>query len=293
MKTHDEDRNKALSNNLEHITRIDANPETFTIGEVWKDYLTASHLGWRLFVRDISAQFRQSYFGYIWAFVPAITTGIVLSIASRYKVINFGETQIPYTAYVIIGMVIWQTFIEALMIQINTIIKSKDMIAKINFPREALIISGFLLTAFNLVIKILLVVAVLLWFHIFPSAVSLMSLFVIGALLLLGSGVGIFLAPFAALYQDIGRFVTIASMALLTITPAFYSPPSEGLFAKVISLNPVATLLVTSRDLITSSEINCSINSIMFAFIIAILTFIASTITYRLSMPFIIERING
>ena len=37
-----------------------------------RDLLAARELAWRLFVRDLSANYRQTYLGYIWAFLPPL-----------------------------------------------------------------------------------------------------------------------------------------------------------------------------------------------------------------------------
>ena len=38
--------------------------------EMLSDVWSGRELAWRLFVRDVSAQYRQTFFGYIWAFLP-------------------------------------------------------------------------------------------------------------------------------------------------------------------------------------------------------------------------------
>ncbi|HFE66844.1 MAG TPA: ABC transporter permease, partial [Chloroflexi bacterium] len=40
------------------------------------DIRASRELSWRLFVRDLSAQYRQSVFGVLWAFVPPIITSV-------------------------------------------------------------------------------------------------------------------------------------------------------------------------------------------------------------------------
>jgi lipopolysaccharide transport system permease protein len=45
---------------------------------MWFDLLASRELAWRLLVRDISAQYRQSFLGIFWAFVPPIVTALGL-----------------------------------------------------------------------------------------------------------------------------------------------------------------------------------------------------------------------
>ncbi len=58
---------------------------------MWHDLIASRELAWRLFIRDISAQYRQSYLGIFWAFLPPIATGLVFIILQSKKVVNFIE----------------------------------------------------------------------------------------------------------------------------------------------------------------------------------------------------------
>ena len=82
--------------------------------QMWFDLLSSRELAWRLLVRDISAQYRQSFLGVIWAFIPPIVMAAGFTLASQAKVINIGETDLPYAAYVMFSTALWQTFVEAI-----------------------------------------------------------------------------------------------------------------------------------------------------------------------------------
>src|SRR5688572_16781711 len=79
-----------------------------------RDLLASRELAWRLLVRNISAQYRQSLLGYAWAFVPPIFTSLIWIFLQSQKVLGVGDTAMPYVVFVITGTVLWQTFVEAL-----------------------------------------------------------------------------------------------------------------------------------------------------------------------------------
>ena len=108
---------------------------------MWRDLLASRELAWRLMVRDIKAQYRQSFLGIFWAFIPPIVTAVGFTMASDAKVLNVGVTDLPYPAYVMFSMTLWQTFVEALNSPIQAVNAAKSMLAKINFPREAIILA--------------------------------------------------------------------------------------------------------------------------------------------------------
>jgi lipopolysaccharide transport system permease protein len=57
------------------------------------DLLGSRGLAWRLLVRDISAQYRQSLFGVLWAFLPPIITAAGLLLAKSAGAVNIGENR--------------------------------------------------------------------------------------------------------------------------------------------------------------------------------------------------------
>lgn len=105
-----------------------------------RDLLASRELAWRLMVRDLSAQYRQSFLGIAWAFIPPIVTALGFTVASNAKVVNIGATDLPYPAYVMFSMALWQTYVEALNGPVQAVTAAKPMLARINFPREAIIL---------------------------------------------------------------------------------------------------------------------------------------------------------
>lgn len=67
--------------------------------QMWCDLLVSRELAWQLTVRDISAQYRQSFFNIAWAFISLIVLTAGFTLASNVNVINIGNTNTPYPAY--------------------------------------------------------------------------------------------------------------------------------------------------------------------------------------------------
>jgi lipopolysaccharide transport system permease protein len=218
--------------------------------------------------------------------------GVTLTVASRNKVIDFGESAIPFTAYVIIGMVLWQTFIESVTLQIQAVGKSTDMLAKLHFPREALILSAATQVLFNFAIKLVLVIAVFVWFRIPPPPAAALAPLGLALLITLGTGLGVLLAPLGALYQDVGRAITVATVALLVVTPAVFVPPRQGVFGTLVALNPITPLLTGTRDLATTGSLTYPIGFAVSG-VGSVALLVCAWAVYRLSMPIIIERMSA
>ena len=62
---------------------------------MFSDLLASRELAWRLFVRDTSAKYRQTFLGYAWALLPAVATTLVWTLLNSSKILQVGETDIP------------------------------------------------------------------------------------------------------------------------------------------------------------------------------------------------------
>ena len=78
------------------------------------DLRASRELAWRLLVRNISAQYRQTLLGYVWAFLPPIVTTLVWVFLNAQKIFDVGETGVPYPVYVLTGTILWQVFVDAM-----------------------------------------------------------------------------------------------------------------------------------------------------------------------------------
>jgi lipopolysaccharide transport system permease protein len=259
---------------------------------MWQDLLASRELAWQLLVRNISAQYRQSFLGIFWAFVPPIVTAIGFTFASNAKIVNIEATDLPYPAYVMFSMTLWQTFVEALNGPTQAVAASKQMLAKINFPREALILAQLGEVFFNFAIKLILLVALFVWYRIPISWTVILAPVALIHLIMLGTFFGLLLAPLGALYNDISKGLTLIIGLWLFLTPIVYPVPSGGGLATLVRLNPVTPLLVTTRELATTGVV-----SNPYAFwvtsLVAIVGLLLAWLVYRLAMPFVIERMSS
>lgn len=282
----------------EPLTRVVYTPESqmrtpgLLVRSIFKDLAASRELAWRLFVRDISAQYRQSIFGILWAFFPSIASGLVFIILQSKKVVNFGATDVPYPVFVLIGTTLWQLFVESLNAPLRTVISAKPMLAKINFPREALIISAFYQMLFSLFIKSFIIVGVFVVFQVQVTLGLLLAPLAIFVLILMGMSLGLLLTPLGTLYTDIQSGLMMGTQFLFFVTPVVYPPPQTFPYSLIAILNPISPILTGARDLLTKGVIT---NLFPFFFVsgLTILNMFAAWVIYHLALPIIIERMSA
>jgi lipopolysaccharide transport system permease protein len=265
-------------------------PGRFLSG-MFRDLRASRELAWRLFVRDTSAQYRQSMLGYVWAFLPPLVASVPFVFLNSQGIVNIERTPIPYPAYALIGTIIWQVFADALNSPLKTVIAAKSMLVRINLPREAILLSGLGQVAFGFLIRIVLLAGVFVWFKIVPPAT--VFLFPIGvlALMLIGFMFGIALAPLGLLYNDVQQTLPILTTFLMLLTPVVYPPPESGLAAAFAKWNPLSPLILVTREWITIGRATEIEAFLVVTGMAAILLFIAWVI-YRLALPHIIARLG-
>jgi len=262
------------------------------VSEMWNDLLASRELAWRLIIRDISAQYRQSFLGIFWAFLPPIATGLIFMILNNRKVINISETDIPYPAFVMFGTVLWQVFVDSLNAPLKVVTASKPMLPKIYFPREALILSALGQTLFNLGIKLIIVTALFILYKMPLGWGVPLFLLAILVLVLLGMTIGLLITPVGILYTDIAQGLTVVTGLWFFITPVVYPPPTSFPFSLLTVLNPVSPILVGARDLATHGTLDNPIPFfVVTAVMLAVLLF--TWVVYRLAMPILVERISA
>jgi lipopolysaccharide transport system permease protein len=219
-------------------------------------------------------------------------TALGLVVARNTGIVNLGETELPYPAYVMFSMSLWQTFTEALNGPISAVNAAKPMLAKINFPREALVLAKLGELCFNFGIKLILIIGLFLWFQMPVTGTVILSLVALVHLVMLGTAIGLLLAPLGALYGDVQKLLPLTIAPWLLITPVIYEAPKSGLFGTIVRLNPVTPLLVTTRELATTGVLT-EVTGFWWSSGLAFGLLLLGWVLYRLAMPFIVERMSS
>lgn len=257
--------------------------------ESFSDIWNSRFLSRQLAERDIKAQYRQSYFGIIWAFITPLLTAAVWIFLNISGTIRISDTGIPYPVYVFSGTLIWSILIESINSPTQSTNSARGIMSKINFPKEALVVSGILKLLFNSSIKIFLLIVIVFLFDLgFHWSLFLLPFAILGALLF-GTTIGLFITPLGMLYKDVAKFVSMGLSFLMFITPVLYTVPESGVMSTVMKLNPLTPLVLTTRDMITGTSPEY-VTYYLVVIACCIPLFLIALVSYRVSIPIIVER---
>jgi len=240
----------------------------------------------RLFaLSSIRSRYRRAWFGYLWLFVPAIATAAACAALRYNNIIVVRDTMIPYPLFALTGMLLWQGFVEGIVMPYQQVSAHRHMLTRTPIPHETVLLAGLYDLGLNAVVRLGALFVLLAAFGV-PALASWL-LVPLGMALLIGLGVavGLILSPLSLLYDDVGRAVGVISGFGLLLTPVLYPLPEYSL----LWLNPVAPLLDGTRGWIAGVGPDASFFVIGGAGLVGM---VAGWLLYRLARPRLVERLG-
>jgi len=196
---------------------------------------------------DFKLRYQASILGYIWSLLRPLLLFFILYIVFA-KILKVGD-QIPhYPVYLLLGIVLWNFFIEITTGSINSIVGKADLIRKINFPRYIIVLALSLAAVINLLLNFV-VIAIFMYFeHVTFSWSILLDFPLIFEYYLVSLGVAFFLSAAFVKLRDISYIWEVLTQAAFYAIPIVYTlsaiPKS---FAKILILNPLAQIIQDIR----------------------------------------------
>ena len=262
------------------------------ISGVLRDFASGRELAGRLFMRNLRGLYRQTVLGLFWAFLPPIVNTAFWVFLREADVFDTGKMPINSTIFILTGMIFWQAFIEAFQMPMDVINKNRNMISKLNFPRESLLLVGLGEILFNFAIRTLLLLPACVWFQFMPPATIVFMPIAALGLIFVGMGFGLILMPIGALYQDVGRFIGLATPFWMILTPVVYMP-LETLPGSLLNwINPASPLLILARDWTLVGSTEHASAAIVFG-IGSVVLMLIGLVIYRVSIPVLVERMTA
>jgi lipopolysaccharide transport system permease protein len=257
-----------------------------------KDLAASRPLAWRLLVRNLTSQYRQSVFGCLWIlFGPLVTTAGFVFL-NMHGILRAGDTGSPYVLYVFVGTLLWQVFTDALHRPLRWFSTFKSTLSRVNFPHEAIVWAAFGEVFTHFAIRFALLHVCLLAYGTSVTFSSVIAVPVVLVLITLGLTVGVLLVPAGLLLGDVERSLYPLTMLWFVATPVIYPPPVTWPASLINQFNPVSPLLITARELLLGGTLT-HMGSLLLVLGLTILGAFASWILLRLAMPHLVVRING
>ena len=222
-------------------------------GEMFQELKDSRELIVRLFLRDLSAKYKQAVFGNLWQLImPFVAIGTFMYL-NRAGVINIGHTDLPYPLFALIGLSVWQLFSSGINAGCQSLVNAGDMIAKVNFPRESLVFSSMAQAVFEFIVKIFMIIFLFVFYRYLPPWQIIFFPLAVLPIMVLAVGLSLILSLVNGILRDTANLINLLTTFLMFLTPVLYPLTNKNFL--LFKLNPLSALVSAPRDLIMYGRI--------------------------------------
>lgn len=246
-------------------------------------------MAYRLALKDIRNEYAASAFGMLWDLLDPFVLGAIFYFLMHASVLDPGAISIPYAVFVVYGVLLYQTFVDSMLLSVNILSRSKGLLTHLNLPAEALLLSVFYRVAFLSSFRIL----VMLFFSILGGALDIVgfTFFIVlfPVYILAAMSLGVFFAPFNAIYKDVGKAIQMLLLPLRYLSLVFFLLPGPWMMELVFKFNFVALFLSNMRLLATTGTITHPFEMCLQG-VVLLLFGVVGWFIFHVSIPILAER---
>lgn len=197
---------------------------------------------------DFKLRYSGSVLGYLWSFLKPLGLFLVLYIVFA-QMLRFGDSVPNFPMYLLIGIVLWNFFVEVTTNGLHSIVQRSSLIKKIYFPRIIIVLVSSFSALINLSFNVLVLIILMIIFKIdvFHLKTLLAPLYII-ELWVLGFSLALILSSLYVRYRDISYIWELFLQIFFYATPIIY-PFSmiTSPYDKYLMINPIAQIITDFR----------------------------------------------
>lgn len=249
-----------------------------------EDIFISRHVILRLFLRDFVAQFRQKIFGYFWALLGPLFGVFSFLFLFFIGVLRPGESEIPYTLYVLVGSTIWGCLPGAMGAVSGGLQAQADLIMRTQVPKIALALSALAGIAYSIIVSMATMAFVFLVIGVTPNIWFLAYPILILPMIVMGAALGLVLSVLGSIARDLTALMMQALSFVMFVTPVIYVPSTiQNPWVKaLIAWNPITYLVDFPRTLICLGRFDGLLLYLLVMLGIILLSVVALRVFYLL-----------
>jgi len=178
--------------------------------------------------------------GAAWAIIQPFFTMVVFSLFFG-RLAGVPSDDIPYPIFSYAALVPWTFFANGLTQATNSLVISSNLLKKVYFPRLVIPISGVIAGVVDFVLSFIVLLAMMLYYGIAPTANVVFLLPLLLLALITSLGVGLWLSAMNVQFRDVRYTIPFLTQFWMFATPIAY--PSSLLdepWRTVYGINPMA-----------------------------------------------------
>lgn len=211
----------------------------------------------QLVVTDFKLRYKGSVLGYLWTLLRPLALFAVLYVVF-VNFLRFGDDIPHYPVYLLLGVVLWNYFVEVTVNGVTSIVAKGDLMRKLSFPRYVVVVAGSVSALINLAINLLVVVAFVLFNGVDLTWNVIWLPFIILELFILALGMSFLLSALYVRFRDINYVWEVLVQAGFYLTPILYPLAMVEEFSefasKFLLLNPMAQIIQDARYALVTTQ---------------------------------------
>lgn len=229
------------------------------LSELWRYRELLYFLCWR----DIKVRYKQTVLGAAWAIIQPFLTMVVFSLFFG-RLAKIPSDGVPYTIFCYTALVPWTFFANGLSHASDSLVSNSNLIKKVYFPRLAIPIASVLSGVVDFALAFLVLLAMMLYYGIFPSLqILLLPVFLLLALIT-SLGVSLWLSAMNVQFRDVRYVIPFLIQFWLFATPIAY--PSSLLsepWRTLYGINPMVGVVEGFRWVLLGTQTAPSVMSLV------------------------------
>jgi len=201
-----------------------------------------------LVVRDIKVRYKQTVLGGLWAVIQPFFSMVIFTLFFG-KLAKIPSDGVPYPVFNFSAMVAWTYFANSMRISSNSLVDGTNLVSKVYFPRMIMPLAPVLAGLLDFFIAFVVLIGMMLYFHIYPTTLTLFLPLLVILMVFTAGGVGMFLAALNARYRDIRYTIPFLVQSWMFASPIVY-PTSivPEKYRLVYALNPMVGVIEGFRS---------------------------------------------
>lgn len=230
---------------------------TTFISRVKQRYTYSARLLKQLVITDFKLRYKGSALGYVWTVLKPLALFVVMYVVF-VNFMKFGSEEPHFAVAMLLGIILWNYFIEVTMNGMSAIVAKGDLMRKLAFPRYILVVAGSFSAVINLGINLIVVGILMLISGVHFTPYSLLIIPVVIEIFVLALSVAFLLATLYVKLRDINYIWELLLQVGFYATPIFYPVSMIAKFskeiAKLVMLNPIAQIIEDARFALVSQN---------------------------------------
>ena len=202
--------------------------------------------------REVQVRYKQAFLGMAWAvFLPLSL--MLVTTALRAGFAPGGHGSVPFPVWSYIGILPWTFHQVALKGCTGTLVTNKNLMQKVYFPREIFPLAKIGAALVDFGVGLVVLGALMAWFHVIPTAAALLLPVVILVHLMLVVGLGLALAAANVFFRDVQYVFDVVVLVWMFASPVFVETRGRRFIGGIdvfADLNPMHPILEGYRDVI-------------------------------------------